>query len=61
VTKKNLTHLTKEELFKELEALGEKPFRVNQIWNWVYVCGVKSFEEMTNISKETRAILEQNF
>jgi 23S rRNA (adenine2503-C2)-methyltransferase len=59
--KKNLTHLTKEELSKELIALGEKAFRAKQIWNWIYVSGAKSFNEMTNISKETRELLDKNF
>lgn len=58
---KNLTHLTKDELLVELTALGEKPFRAKQIWNWIYARGVKSFDEMTNISKEMREIFKQNF
>ncbi len=59
--KKNLIHFTKLELEEELIKLGEKPFRAKQIWNWIYARGAKSFEEMTNISKETRATLDQNF
>lgn len=61
MSKKNLTHFTKDELLETLANLGEKPFRAKQIWNWIYVRGVKSFDEMTNISKETREILTQNF
>ncbi len=57
----NLTHFTKEELFTELAKLGEPPFRAKQIWNWIYARGIKSFDEMTNIKKELRAILAQNF
>jgi 23S rRNA (adenine2503-C2)-methyltransferase len=59
--KKNLTHLTKEEFSQSIVKLGEKAFRASQIWNWIYVRGAKSFDEMSNISKETRQILEQNF
>jgi 23S rRNA (adenine2503-C2)-methyltransferase len=59
--KKNLTHLTKTELEEELAKLGEKPFRAKQIWNWIYARGVKSFSEMSNISKELREKLEENF
>jgi 23S rRNA (adenine2503-C2)-methyltransferase len=59
--KKNLTHLTKEELIAELATLGEKAFRAKQIWNWIYVRGAKSFDEMTNISKELREKLNSNF
>ncbi len=61
INKKNLTHLTKDELSQELTKLGEKPFRAKQIRNWIYARGAKTFEEMTNISKETRTILAQNF
>ena len=57
----NLTHFTKEELFVELAKLGEPAFRAKQIWNWIYARGIKSFDEMTNIKKELRAILAQNF
>lgn len=58
---KNLTHFTKEEVLEELTKLGEKPFRAKQIWSWIYMRGVKSFDEMTNISKATREILAKNF
>ncbi len=57
----NLTHLEKDQLISALEKLGEKPFRAKQIWNWIYTRGAKSFDEMTNISKEMRANLEKNF
>ncbi len=52
--------------FKELETalreMGEKPFRAGQIYKWLH-CGdrVKSFEEMTDISKELRGRLEDSF
>ena len=59
--KKNLTYLTKSELEAELAQLGEKPFRAKQIWNWIYGRGAKSFDEMTNLSKEFREKLAQNF
>jgi 23S rRNA (adenine2503-C2)-methyltransferase len=58
---KNLIGLTKEQLTQELVNIGEKAFRAAQIWNWIYVRGVKDFAEMTNIAKPTREILAQNF
>lgn len=57
----NLIGLNKEILEEKLVALGEKPFRAKQIWNWIYARGAKSFAEMTDISKESREILAQNF
>jgi len=59
--KKNLTHLNKKDLEAAVVALGEKSFRAKQIWNWIFARGVKSFDEMTNISKEIREALAQNF
>jgi 23S rRNA (adenine2503-C2)-methyltransferase len=58
---KNLTHFTKEQLVEELTNLGEKAFRAKQIWSWIYLRGVKSFAEMSDVSKATREILSQNF
>jgi 23S rRNA (adenine2503-C2)-methyltransferase len=40
---------------------GDKAFRGNQIYEWLWHKKVHSFESMTNISKETRAMLEANF
>ena len=35
--------------------------RTQQLWHWMYFRGAKSFAEMTNVSKEMRAELEQHF
>lgn len=40
---------------------GEKPFRSNQIFTWIYHQGVFDFDEMTNLSKELRQRLKDNF
>ncbi len=58
---KNLIGLTKEQLVQELVNIGEKSFRAAQIWNWIYVRGVRDFSEMSNVSKLTREVLAQNF
>lgn len=57
----NLIGLSKKYLEEKLIEIGEKPFRAKQIWNWIYARGAFSFDEMTNISKETRAVLAQHF
>lgn len=44
-----------------LEAMGEPKFRATQIFNWLYVKRVRSFAEMTNLSKELRSKLENAF
>lgn len=58
---KNIYHLSKEVLTQEVEAIGEKKFRAEQIWKWLYQKGVSSFQEMTDISKETRVKLSNHF
>ena len=53
--------LSKEELLEALQNLGEKPFRAKQIWQWLYFRGARSFDEMTNLSKDLRSKLTENF
>ena len=50
-----------EELKQEMFTLGEKPFRAEQIFKWLYIEKIKSFDEMTNISLELREKLKQNY
>tara|TARA_B100000686_G_scaffold309473_1_gene351428 strand:- start:8619 stop:9701 length:1083 start_codon:yes stop_codon:yes gene_type:complete len=45
----NFYTLEKEELISFLDALGEKKYRANQLWKWVYTKGIKSFDEMSDI------------
>lgn len=59
--KKDIRALTREELRDYFSAKGEKAFRGNQIYEWLWNKGAHSFEAMTNISKETRAFLDANF
>jgi len=59
--KNNLTHFDKKTFVNEIVSLNEKPFRANQIWSWIYHHGVKNFHDMTNISKQSRENLEENF
>ncbi len=48
-------------LRKEIEALGEKPFRADQIQEWLWVKKARSFEEMSNLSLAFRDKLSANF
>jgi 23S rRNA (adenine2503-C2)-methyltransferase len=59
--RRNLVGLTREEIAAALAELGEKPFRAQQLWRWIYVRGATSFEGMTDISKTLRAKLEERF
>lgn len=58
---KNIKNYNLEELKQELIKLGEKPFRAEQIFKWLYVEKVKTFDEMTNISLELREKLKENY
>ena len=59
--KKELTELTKEELQKELESIGEKSFRAKQLWQGIYFRGVTDFMEMSNLSLSLREKLSQHY
>jgi 23S rRNA (adenine2503-C2)-methyltransferase len=59
--KKDIRALSKEELRAFFESIGDKAFRGNQVYEWLWSKGTHSFEDMTNISKETRAHLVENF
>lgn len=54
----NLKDLTYDELEDFLISLGEKKFRVKQIFTWLSR-GVESFEQMTDISKDLRGKLSE--
>lgn len=58
---KNIKEYNLDELKNELEALGEKKYRAEQIFKWIYVDKVKEFDEMTNLSIELREKLKQNY
>ena len=55
----DIKSLNREELEKLLVSLGEKPFRAKQIYSWLHVRQVTSFEEMTDISTKLREILKE--
>ncbi|GAA3513062.1 23S rRNA (adenine(2503)-C(2))-methyltransferase RlmN [Aquimarina addita] len=59
--KKDIRALTKEQLRTFFEANGDKAFRGNQVYEWLWSKGAHSFEAMTNISKATREMLQENF
>jgi 23S rRNA (adenine2503-C2)-methyltransferase len=43
-------------------AAGKAPaMRARQVWNWLYVHGARDFAAMSNLSKDFRGLLEQNF
>lgn len=59
--KKDIRALTKEDLREFFVSEGGQAFRGNQVYEWLWKKGAHSFEGMTNLSKETRQMLEENF
>ncbi|MCF8320770.1 MAG: 23S rRNA (adenine(2503)-C(2))-methyltransferase RlmN [Flavobacterium sp.] len=61
IEKKDIRALSKEQLRNFFVANHDKAFRGNQVYEWLWSKGAHSFEDMTNVSKETRLMLETNF
>lgn len=52
---------TLEQIRDWMKENGESAFRGDQLFDWLYVKRVNSFEEMSNLSKELRAKLNDQF
>lgn len=57
----DIKSLNKEELKNELMAMGLKGFRADQIYQWMHVKLARSFDDMTNISKDLREQLKSKY
>jgi 23S rRNA (adenine2503-C2)-methyltransferase len=62
----NLAGLTRSEIAAALVESGiaapaQAKMRANQVWGWVQHHGATNFEAMSNIAKETRAALAEQF
>lgn len=53
--------LSAADLTRELAALGEKPFRARQLYDWLWKRQARSFDEMSNLSKSLREKLKTRF
>jgi 23S rRNA (adenine2503-C2)-methyltransferase len=59
--KKDIRKLSKEELRGFFVSERDKAFRGNQVYEWLWQKGAHNFDDMTNISKETRTLLDTHF
>ena len=59
--KTDIRALTKEDLRAFFISKREKAFRGNQVYEWLWQKGVHHFDDMTNLSKKTRQMMEENF
>jgi 23S rRNA (adenine2503-C2)-methyltransferase len=58
---KNIRHLTLAELDDYFLSIGEKKFRAKQAYEWIWQKAAQSFDDMTNLSKELRSKLAEEF
>lgn len=58
---KNIFNFSYEEFENLFTQIGEKKFRATQVFEWLYRKRVDSFDEMTNINKNTLNYLKENF
>ncbi len=57
----NLIGIPRTQLNDMLVERGHKPFRTKQLWQWLYWHGVTEFDAMTNLSKDFRQKLADEF
>ncbi len=58
---KNIRGLSLPDVEQYFETLGEKKFRAKQVYEWLWLKPVQSFDAMTNLSKELRSKLNEDF
>lgn len=57
----NIRHLSSDEINRFFESIGEKKFRSKQVQEWLWQKHALSFDAMTNLSKDLRQKLADNF
>ena len=60
-SKTDIKNLTREDLARWFEDHGMRSFRATQVFKWLYLQQVDSFEQMTDLGRKTRELLSQNF
>ncbi|HEV7331758.1 MAG TPA: 23S rRNA (adenine(2503)-C(2))-methyltransferase RlmN [Flavisolibacter sp.] len=58
---RNIRQLSYTDLENFFLTMDEKKFRVKQVWEWLWQKHAHSFADMTNLSKELRQKLGENF
>jgi 23S rRNA (adenine2503-C2)-methyltransferase len=61
IEKIDIRGLSKMQLRNFFETQGDKAFRGNQVYEWLWHKGAHSFSDMSNIAKPTRELLENHF
>ncbi len=60
-TKKDIRALSLEELKAIFIENGDQAFRAKQVYEWLWKKSARTFDEMTNLSKATRELLNTHF
>ena len=58
---RNIRTLSRQDIDEYMENIGEKKFRAQQVYEWLWLKPVQSIDEMTNLSKELRNKLKEEF
>ena len=58
---KDIRQLDRDQLTDLFKSMGQPKYRASQIWKWLWVDGVGSFDEMTNLPKDLRDELSKNY
>jgi 23S rRNA (adenine2503-C2)-methyltransferase len=61
ITQKNIRELALKDIEQYFELLDEKKFRAKQVYEWLWQKHAHSFSDMTNLSKELRQKLAEDF
>jgi 23S rRNA (adenine2503-C2)-methyltransferase len=59
--KPNIRTISEKDLLSFFDEIGEKPFRIKQVNEWLWKKAARSFDDMTNLSVTTREKLKDNF
>ncbi len=59
--KQDIRALSLDEIMPIFVSLGQQKFRAKQVYEWLWKKSAHSFDEMTNLSKELRETLNNNF
>ena len=57
----SIYNYTLKDLQEYFESVGETKFRASQVFDWLYIKRVKSFDEMTNLKKTLIEFLKKSF
>ena len=58
---RNIRTLSRQDIEEYMENIGEKKFRAQQVYEWLWLKPVQSIDEMSNLSKELRNKLKEDF